>query len=184
LTNDIQDPDIPDTTAFSTRPEQAHDIGPIHGVHRAAFAAPGEPRLVDDLRAAGMHLASHIALEDGRTVGHALYSRMWVDTDDGPIEAVALGPIAVVPERQGRGIGSALIRAGLAVIRERGERFILVLGHPSYYPRFGFEPSVAETIVAPWSGPPWMGLRLSGEPISGSARYPEAWSRLDEAEEA
>jgi putative acetyltransferase len=106
---------------------------------------------------------------------------MWVDTEEGATDAVALGPIAVVPERQGCGIGSALIRAGLAVIRERGERFILVLGHPSYYPRFGFEPSVAETIDAPWSGPPWMGLILSGDPITGRARYPDAWSRLDDA---
>ena len=125
-----------------------------------------------------MHLASYVATLNGQLVGHVLYSRMWVDTEAGSVPTVALGPVAVLPKHQGQGIGSDLVRAGLAAIRELDERLVLVLGHPNYYPRFGFEAAVAETIASPWSGPVWMGITLSGQPISGTARYPEAWSRL------
>jgi len=164
--------------SHTVRPESKRDLAEISAVHRAAFHSEEEPRLVEELRAAGMHLASHVAHQGGELVGHVLYSRMWVDTVAGPINAVALGPVGVVPSHQGIGIGSSLIRAGLAMIRERDERLILVLGHPNYYPRFGFEAREAKGISAPWSGPPWMGMRLSGDLISGTARYPEAWSHL------
>ena len=161
------------------RAERPADVDAIAEVHRAAFEAPGEAQLVADLRDDGHHLASYVALEGDRLVAHALYSRMHVDTDQGPVEAVALGPIAVRPHRQRAGLGGAVIRAGLAAIREQGERLILVLGNPPYYPRFGFDPAVAARVAAPWSGPPWMGMDLRGAPISGRARYPEPWSRLD-----
>ena len=161
------------------RAEEHGDAGPITEVHLAAFEGSGEANLVLELRAEGLALASYVALEGGQVIAHALYSRMHVDTPDGPVAVVALGPIAVVPERQGQGLGGAVIRAGLAAIRAREERLILVLGHPSYYPRFGFDPEVGTRISAPWSGPAWMGMDLRGEPILGTARYPEPWSRVD-----
>ena len=161
------------------REEENGDADAISEVHQAAFERAAEANLVLELRAEGLALASHVALEGDQVVAHALYSRMHVDSADGPVAVVALGPIAVVPERQGQGLGGAVIRAGLAAIRARGERLILVLGHPTYYPRFGFDAAVGKRISAPWSGPPWMGMDLRGEPITGSARYPEPWSRVD-----
>ena len=159
--------------------ERPSDIDAITAVHDAAFEGPGEAQLVADLRDEGHHLASYVALEDDRLVAHALYSRMYVDTEHGLVAAVALGPIAVFPDRQRMGLGGAVIRAGLEAVRAQGERLILVLGHPAYYPRFGFDAAVGARVAAPWSGPPWMGMDLRGEPISGGARYPEPWSRLD-----
>ena len=166
-------------TPAIVREEEAGDVEAITNVHRAAFETNAEANLVAELRDEGLFVASHVAIEGDRIVGHALYSRMYVDTDDGPVAAVALGPIAVVPDRQRAGLGGAVIRAGLEATRARGERLILVLGHPAYYPRFGFDPTVAERIAAAWSGLPWMGMDLHGDPIRGRARYPEPWSRLD-----
>jgi putative acetyltransferase len=163
----------------TVREEENGDLDAIARVHQAAFERSAEAQLVLELRAEGLALASHVALEGDRLVAHALYSRMHVDTPGGPVAAVALGPIAVIPERQGKGLGGAVIRAGLAAIRARGERLILVLGHPAYYPRFGFDPAVGARISAPWSGSAWMGMDLRGEPVTGSARYPEPWSKVD-----
>ena len=164
---------------YTLREEENADADAISEVHRAAFEGPAEANLVLELRAEALALASHVGLEGEQVVAHALYSRMHVDTPDGPVPVVALGPIGVVPERQRQGLGGAVIRAGLAAIRASGERLILVLGHPAYYPRFGFDAAVGKRISAPWSGPPWMGMDLQGEPIKGRARYPEPWSRVD-----
>ena len=156
-------------TSFMVREEDIGDGEAISTVHRAAFETPGEARLVIELRNEGMILASHVAVEGDEILAHALYSRMYVETNDGLVAAVALGPIAVLPHRQNAGLGSAVIRAGLEAVRTQGERLILVLGHPRYYPRFGFDPAVAARIQAPWSGAPWMGIDLHGEPITGQA---------------
>ena len=168
-----------DFPIYTLREEENGDVDAITAVHRAAFESTAEANLVLELQVEGLALASHVALEGDKIVAHALYSRMHVDTVDGPVAVVALGPIAVVPERQRQGLGGAVIRAGLAAIRAREERLILVLGHPTYYPRFGFDAAVGKRISAPWSGPPWMGMDLRGDPITGSARYPEPWSRVE-----
>ncbi|MDE0887253.1 MAG: GNAT family N-acetyltransferase [Myxococcota bacterium] len=85
---------------------------------------------MSDLREDGCHLASYVAVEDDRVVAHALYSRMYVDTNRGSEGVVALGPIGVFPDRQRSGLGSAVILAGLEAVSAQGERFILVLGNP------------------------------------------------------
>ena len=161
------------------REEEIGDADAITEVHRAAFERAAEGNLFLELRAEGLALASHVALEGDQIVAHALYSRMHVDTAEGSVAVAALGPVAVVPERQGQGLGGAVIRAGLAAIRAREERLILVLGHPTYYSRFGFDAAVGKRISAPWSGAAWMGMDLRGDPITGRARYPEPWSRVD-----
>lgn len=120
-----------------TRPETVSDVAAIHRVHRAAFQTPEEAELVDALRNEPEWIAplSVVATSgDGTIVGHALLTRCYIDD----VPALALSPCAVVPSQQRSGAGSAAIRAALHAAEEQGESFVIVLGHPEYYPRFGF----------------------------------------------
>jgi putative acetyltransferase len=113
-------------------------------------------------------------------VGHVLFSRLPIEQVGGVVEGAALAPVAVRPEWQRQGIGSALIRHGLAVCRERGIAAIVVLGHPEYYPRFGFSADLAQNLIAPFSGPAFMALELRPGALSGggTVRYAAAFSSL------
>lgn len=122
------------------RPEELHDLAAIGEVNRLAFGRDAEGALIDALRAAQAIICSLVAEEDGQILGHVLFSPAVLD---GPqrVDVAGLGPVAVRPDQQRRGIGDALIRAGLDICRQRGYELAVVLGHPSYYPRFGFRPS-------------------------------------------
>src|SRR5262249_10126875 len=120
------------------RPERTEDAAAIRAVHCAAFPTDAEAHLVDQLRAAGQARVSLVAEVEGRVVGHIVFSPVSVVALPDGRQGLGLAPLAVVPEQQGRGVGSALTRAGLAVCRQEGCPFVVVLGHPAYYPRFGF----------------------------------------------
>ena len=97
---------------------------------------------MDELRAAGAGVVSLVAEEAGQVVGHVLFSPVRVERADGQgREALGLAPMAVRPEHQRRGIGGRLVEAGLAACRRSGHGLVFVLGHPEYYPRFGFVPA-------------------------------------------
>ena len=121
-----------------TRAETSADIPAIRDIVLAAFPTPAEADLVDALRAdptawiEGLSLVA--ANEAGHPVGHALLTRCHIDT----APALCLAPCAVRPEQQRTGAGTAAIRAALAAARSLGEHHVVVLGHPAYYPRFGF----------------------------------------------
>ena len=140
------------------RPETAADHDAIWRVHERAFAPSiGEAKLVDELRAAG-DLVPELCLvaeDDGEVVGHIAYSRCGLASGH---QALALAPMAVLPGRQRDGIGSALVRESLD--RAAGTDFplVVVLGHPGYYPRFGFEPGAVHGVLDPYGVPPeaWM----------------------------
>jgi predicted N-acetyltransferase YhbS len=120
-----------------TRAETSADIPTIRDINLAAFDTPLETDLVDALRADPSWIdgLSIVATnQDGKLIGHALLTRCHID--DTP--ALCLGPVAVWPEYQKTGAGSAAIRAALQAAKELGEHFVTVLGHPTYYPRFGF----------------------------------------------
>lgn len=121
------------------RAEQPHDQRAVFEIHARAFPQPGEAKLVDALRAAGAARISLVAECDGRVVGHILFSPVRVDGAGGSFVALGLAPMAVEPDRQRDGIGSALVRAGLDACRDAGHTIVFVLGHPDFYPRFGFE---------------------------------------------
>jgi putative acetyltransferase len=123
------------------RPESSADVEAIRGVNRLAFGRDDEGALVDALRERGAVICSLVAEEDGRIVGHALFSPAILDEGDRQTAMAALGPVAVLPGYQRRGIGAALIRAGLEICRDSGYDVAVVLGHSTYYPRFGFRPS-------------------------------------------
>lgn len=123
------------------RSETAADIPAIHRIEAAAFDSEAHAELVNRLRADGALLLSHVAEVNGEIVGHAAYS--WLTVTEGERVAFfpALGPIAVDPPMQGRGVGSALARAGLEAMRDLGHGLVFLVGSPRYYPRFGYQPA-------------------------------------------
>lgn len=123
------------------RPEGPRDQRAVFEVNGRAFPRPAEAKLVDALRAANAVTVSLVAERDERVVGHILFSPVRVEGEGGAFEAQGLGPMAVDPDRQRDGVGSALVRAGLDACRDRGHTIVFVLGHADYYPRFGFEPA-------------------------------------------
>lgn len=157
------------------RPETAADHPAIRDVNRLAFGRDDEANLVDALRDGGHVRFSLAAEEAGRIVGHVLFGELAIVTEAGTVEALALAPLAVVPERQRRGIGSLLTREGLRTCAEAGRRIVVVLGHPEYYPRFGFSADLAARLKSPFSGPAFMALELvpgALEGVVGEVRYP------------
>lgn len=124
------------------RPEIREHHHDVHVVEERAFGRKGEADLVDRLRARGMATISLVALDDGKVVGHVLFSPVQIEGPDGALRVMGLGPVAVLPGRQRQGIGSRLIRAGLEEARQMGAPAVVVLGSPAYYSRFGFEPAL------------------------------------------
>ena len=160
------------------REEQPGDRPQVRKVHEAAFGRRDEADLVDSLWQEGVVLLSLVAEMDGQIVGHILFSRMTVETGQGPVAAVSLAPMAVLPDHQRRQIGSQLVCRGLAELRERGERIVIVLGHKEYYPRFGFTPEKARLLASPFSRESFMALELSDgalASVQGAVRYPSAF---------
>jgi putative acetyltransferase len=160
---------------LTLRPETDNDHAAIREVNRLAFGQEDESRLVDALRAGGHARVSVVAEEAGRVVGHILFSTLPILTPQGIVEALALAPMAVIPDRQRQGLGSALVREGLRSCTERGHRVVVVLGHPEFYPRFGFSAKLAERLKSPYSGPAFMALELvpgALEGVVGEVRYP------------
>ena len=134
------------------RLESTDDLDGVRAVNRLAFGQDDEAALVDALRDGGYGVVSLVAEEGGRIVGHILFSRLPIEAGGKVIEAAALAPMAVLPDRQRQGIGSALVRAGLAACREAGIAAVVVLGHPDYYPRFGFSAKAAGGLHSPFPG--------------------------------
>ncbi len=120
-------------------------------------------------------MLSLVAESDNEIVGHILFSNLPIVTEQTTIPAVALAPMAVLPKHQRQGIGSELVRRGLAICGERDQQAAIVLGHPEYYPRFGFSPALAARIESPFSGEAFMAAELvpgTLQNVHGSVTYP------------
>lgn len=160
------------------RTEAASDHSMIRQVNEAAFGGIDEADLVEALRAEGTVLLSCVADRSGQVVGHVLFSRMWIDTATGAIDAVALAPMAVLPEYQRQGIGQRLIPYGLDVLRGAREQIVIVVGHPEYYPRFGFSRALTRSLESPFPPDPFMALELRPGALNGvrgRVRYARAF---------
>ena len=167
---------------LAVRPEAPGDVAAIRRVHLEAFApSTGEADLVDALRASDAYERDLclVAEVDGDVVGHIAFSGAHVD-DEAPV--LALAPVAVRPSVQGRGVGSALIREALSRAAASPHGLVVVLGHPGYYPRFGFGPAAELGIVAPFEVPAeaWMALRLPAHrpELRGVVRYADAFAAV------
>ena len=148
----------------------------IREINIAAFGKPDEADLVERLRADGDKVFELVAEADGVVVGHIFYSRLWADSVH---LYAALAPMAVRPDLQRSGVGSRLVKASLDTAREFGTHAVIVLGHPAYYPRFGFTPEAAAKVKAPHSGSPaFMALEVEDGALAHPVlvAYPDAFA--------
>lgn len=172
------------------RPETPADHAAVSRVHRRAFGRADEADLVDHLRQEASPTVSLVATEgEAAVLGHIFFSPVTIEPgsidsgsiDSGSIEpghrpvlTMGLAPMAVVPERQREGIGSALVEAGLRACREIGAEAVVVLGHPGYYPRFGFRPAETFGLRSEYDVPSEAFLAMELAPGALDARTPDA----------
>ena len=161
------------------REETTADVDAIREVNRRAFAQDQEGNIVDALRSNGAALLSLVAIVDGEVVGNIMYSPATV----GDTLGAALGPMSVLPEFQRQGIGSKLVKAGNQRLKERGCPFVIVAGHPEYYPRFGFTPASKHGIRCEWDLPDNVFMIAVLDPakmhgVSGLAKYRHEFSTV------
>lgn len=172
--------------------ERPEDVAAIAAVHTTAFAAlyegggPYEASVVDRLRQDGDLLLSLVARDVGQdpgqgvgqVVGHVSFCRLTARRDGEDLSFAALAPLAILPSHHALGLGSALVKAGLARLAALGTDAVVVRGHPDYYPRFGFSARLAGMLDAPWSGPTYMALELKPGVIQQGRvqiQYPKAF---------
>jgi len=151
------------------RPEKPEDIESIRNINRQAFGQENESKLVDKLRDRGVLTISLVAVQDGEVVGHSAFSPVVVESETSGFTAIALAPMAVLPAHQQKGIGSQLVRAGLEECRRLGHEIVFLVGHPDYYPRFGFVPAKPKGVDCEFEVPEeaWMILELREGALAG-----------------
>jgi len=165
------------------RDERPQDIPAVRAVNLAAFTTPAEADLVDALRDAADPLVSLVADHDGAVVGHLMCSPATLDGHP-RVRLMGLAPMAVLPARQGLGIGSALVREAIERCRALGADGMIVLGHPDHYARFGFTAASGWRIACVYDAPDEAFMALELRPgvlagCAGTARYHPAFAGLD-----
>jgi len=151
------------------RPETIEDQEGIREVNRLAFGSNREGSLVDSLRINARPFISLVAVVDDQVVGHISFSPVSIESPKGTFNAMGLAPMSVRPEYQNQGIGSQLVRAGLDQCARIGETNVVVLGHPRYYPRFGFVPASQKGLRSEYDVPDdtFMVLELAPGSLAG-----------------
>jgi putative acetyltransferase len=163
------------------RAEQDKDWAAVHAVNVSSFETPSEANLVDALREQAQPVVSLVAEDDsGAIAGHIMFSPVSLPGHPG-LKVMGLAPMAVAPEHQRKGIGSALVRAGLEQCRQLGFVAVVVLGHAAYYPRFGFSPSTRFGIGCEYDVPEDVFMAMELQPaalrgITGTVKYHAAFS--------
>jgi putative acetyltransferase len=162
--------------ALRIRAEEARDRDAVRRVLVEAFGRADEARLVDGLRAAG-DIALALVAERGEVIGYVAFSRLSLEGEKA--RALGLAPLAVLPNHQRQGVGSALMREGTAVARAGGHHALVVLGDPAFFRHFGFD-TAPSRLRTPYGGPylQVLALRPEGAALSGAARYPVAFAGL------
>lgn len=164
---------------IAIRSERAKDYTAIRKVVSLAFGRPDEAQLIEAIRASRDFIPelSLVAVEKDEVVGHVLLSPIAVQTTEGAVPVLALVPLAVHPRFQRRGIGSQLVAQGLEVAKNLGRKAVVVVGHPDFYPRFGFSSARARGLEAPFPVPDeaFMVLELAPgamDGVGGTLKYP------------
>jgi putative acetyltransferase len=165
------------------RPENNDDIAKVWEINAVAFDTETEAKLVNVLRESCESYISLVAEVDGELVGHILFTPVELVGDRSGLKLMGLGPMAVMPKYQNKGIGSQLVNEGLEQCLRRGYDAVVVLGHPKYYPRFGFVPSVKYGIKSEYEVPDEVSMILelkknSLKGISGIIRYNPAFGSV------
>ncbi|MDB5690392.1 MAG: family N-acetyltransferase [Sphingomonas bacterium] len=166
------------------RRASADDRDKVFTLHAAVFPTAAEARLVVALEEDGDAILSLVADAGGEIIGHLLFSRMVATAGARRPGAAALAPVAVAEAHRYRGIGTALIDAGLAMLGEEGIDYVFVLGDPDFYERFGFDPAVGARFDSPYAGDGWMGLALGDGPLPKRAEACHARAFTGLAEQA
>ena len=169
-------------TGWLIRPEVPADLAAVRAVLTAAFPTPAEAGLVDALRSAGRLTVSLVATtSNGEIIGHVALSPLTLD--DHHTRGLGLAPVAVDPAHQGRGLGGALVRAALAAARDRGARFVVLLGAPAYYSRFGFVAASTLGLTSEYeAGDAFQAIELQPgalAPLRGLVRYAPEFADLE-----
>jgi len=153
---------------ITIRREEESDKQRILEITRLAFESDGEPKLLERIWKSEDYIPelSLVAVDDGQVVGHIIFTVMKIVTDDEDIPALCLGPISIVPERQRQGIGGDLMRHGMAECQRLGHHIIVLVGHPDYYPRFGFKSAGERGLSLKIEAPPEAFMVYEG--ISGA----------------
>lgn len=155
------------------RPETPADYEAIHRVNDVAFDRSNESKLIENLRQLDKFDArlSLIAELEEKLVGHILFYPVIIRRVDAAFPSLSLGPVAVLPEYQKQGIGGELIRTGHVAAKKLGFDSVILLGHPEYYPRFGYQPAEKWGLTNPWhiEGDPFMALELVEGALAGKA---------------
>lgn len=164
------------------RADEAADRAAVAAVHLAAFPSAAEARLVNMLRTSGRAAVSLVAETEDQVVGHILFSPVSVEPARPGVAGAGLAPVAVLPSRQCQGIGSQLVMQGIAACRQAGFEFIVVLGDPAYYRRFGFAPASGFGLGNEYGvDREFMVLELSAgclRGMHGTVRYSDEFSSL------
>lgn len=166
---------------WSTRPAAASDAAGIRHVLEFAFPTAGEANLVEELRASGDVRIEWVAEVSGEVIGQILFGRLLILGPADAREILFLAPVSVLPEWQGRGVGSDLLRRGLAVCRQQGELAVIVLGDPKFCGQFGFDAGLVAHLESVYAGPYLQGLEFVPETLSraqGRLVYPTAFASL------
>lgn len=166
------------------RTEESSDVEAIDRLTELAFGQRGEADLIHELRRQGAATVSLVAELDGKVVGHILFSP--VRLRDGRFEGSALGlaPMAVTPKRQRTGVGSLLVEAGIESCRRLGHAAVVVLGHPEFYPRFGFRPAQSFGLNCEYPVAPEAFMAMELRPgalgdVGGLVTYHPAFAAVD-----
>jgi len=151
------------------RKEKTEDYQQIREILVAAFETPAEADLVETLRDSGCPYLSWVCEENGGLIGHILFTPVQLQGEASGLRLMGLAPLAVLPSAQNSGVGSLLIKAGIQACRSEGDDAIVVLGHPAYYPRFGFVPAVKHNIKSVYDVPDdvFMILALKPDALKG-----------------
>ena len=170
---------------IAIRPERPADFRAIGQLVAAAFGGQAESRLVEALRDQGYSRVALVAEtatpSSAQVAGYILLSDLRIETATGTLPALALAPLAVTPTRQRQGIGSRLVRESLRGAGGEGHRIVIVLGHPQYYPKFGFRAELARPLASPYAGESFMALELvpgALDGVIGEVCYPPPFSEL------
>lgn len=168
---------------ITIRPEKPIDYEKVYEVNKLAFKQEDEARLVEKIRQSSNYVPelSLVAIKDEIIVGHILFSIVNIKNDTAVTQVLSLAPMATLPECQNQGVGSSLVKKGLEECKKLGYKVVVVVGHPNYYPRFGFIPAKEQGLELSFDTPDEAFLVYELIPgaldsISGTVEYPPAFN--------